>query len=159
MTSIYDFEFPSITGESVSLDQFRGDVMVIVNVASKCGLTPHYEGLQNLHASQDGVQVLGFPCNQFGGQEPGSDAEVCEFATSTYDVTFPMFSKIEVNGPGESPLYTFLKEQQPGDGDSSDIAWNFEKFVIDREGNVAARFNPTTDPADLVPVVEGLTNA
>ena len=156
MTSIYDFEMPSITGENVSLDQFRGDVLVIVNVASKCGLTPHYEGLQDLHSSQDGVQVLAFPCNQFGGQKPGSDAEVCEFATSTYDVTFPMFSKIDVNGDSESPLYTFLKQQQPGDGDSSDIQWNFEKFVIDRDGNVAARYNPTTDPADLAPVVSDL---
>jgi glutathione peroxidase len=158
MTSIHDFEMTCITGDPVSLGQYKVEVLVIVNVASQCGLTPHYEGLQELHATTDGVQVLGFPCNQFGGQEPGTAEEICDFTSSKYNVTFPLFSKIEVNGPDEAPLYSFLKSAQPGEAETSDIQWNFEKFVIDRDGNVAARFNPMTVPEDLRPLVEQLAN-
>ena len=102
------------------------------------------------------MTVLGFPCNQFGGQEPGTDEEILEFATSTYDVDFPMFSKIEVNGPDAAPLYQLLKAEQPGDGESSDITWNFEKFLVDKDGEVVARFSPMVTPEDLAPEVEAL---
>ncbi|HWL44307.1 MAG TPA: glutathione peroxidase [Ilumatobacter sp.] len=154
--SLYDLTMTGIDGNPVALAEFRGQVLVIANVASQCGLTPHYEGLQALHAqyADQGVSVLGFPCNQFAGQEPGSDADVCAFAQGNYGVTFPLFSKIDVNGPTEAPLYALLKAAQPGDGESSDIAWNFEKFLVGREGQVLARFAPPTPPADLAPAIE-----
>lgn len=149
MTTLHDFEMPSITGEPVSLGDFAGQWCLVVNVASACGLTPQYEGLQALHANHDDLTVLAFPCNQFAGQEPGSDDEICQFATSTYGATFPMFSKIEVNGAGAAPLYQWLKSEQPGDADTSDIAWNFEKFLVDGAGTVVARFSPMITPAEI----------
>jgi glutathione peroxidase len=153
MSPFHDFEMTSITGDPVSFDRFRGQVCLVVNVASAWGLTPQYAGLRALHDAHDDVTVLGFPCNQFGGQEPGTDAEILEFATSRYGVTFPMFSKIEVNGPGASPLYRFLRSEQRGEGDSSDITWNFEKFLVDKEGVVVARFPPPTTPEEVGEIV------
>ena len=112
-------------------------------------MTPQYAGLRTLHNDNDDVVVLGFPCNQFGNQEPGTDAEILEFATSQFDVNFPMFSKIEVNGADSAPLYQLLKEAQPGDGDSADITWNFEKFLVDNAGNVIKRYGPQTTPEEI----------
>lgn len=149
MSTLHDFEMTSITGEQVPLSTYAGQLCLVVNVASACGLTPQYEGLVSLHEENDDLTVLAFPCNQFAGQEPGSDDEICEFAQSKYGATFPMFSKIEVNGEGAAPLYQWLKEQQPGEGESSDIAWNFEKFLIDGGGQVVARFNPMVTPAEI----------
>jgi glutathione peroxidase len=149
MTSLHDFEMTSITGESVPLGSYAGQLCLVVNVASACGLTPQYEGLVSLHEDNDDLTVLGFPCNQFAGQEPGTDDEICEFATSKYAVSFPMFSKIEVNGDDADPLYQWLKAEQPGDGDTSDINWNFEKFLVDGDGKVVARFSPMVTPAEI----------
>jgi glutathione peroxidase len=149
MTSLHDFEMTSITGESVPLGSYAGQLCLVVNVASACGLTPQYEGLVSLHEDNDDLTVLGFPCNQFAGQEPGTDDEICEFATSKYAVSFPMFSKIEVNGDDADPLYQWLKAEQPGDGDASDINWNFEKFLVDGDGKVVARFSPMVTPAEI----------
>ena len=112
-------------------------------------MTPQYAGLRTLHNDNDDVVVLGFPCNQFANQEPGTDAEILEFATSKFDVNFPMFSKIEVNGADTAPLYQLLKEAQPGDGDSADITWNFEKFLVDNAGNVIKRYAPQTTPEEI----------
>ena len=146
MTTMHDFTTTSISGEDA------GGVCLVVNVASACGLTPQYEGLQQLadDFADQGLVVLGFPCNQFGAQEPGTDAEIEAFACERFDVRFPMFSKIEVNGDGASALYSWLRDQQPGEGDSSDITWNFEKFLVDRDGNAVARFSPLVTPEQLV---------
>ena len=155
--SLYEFTMKSIRGKDVDLDQYRGNVVLIVNTASKCGLTPQLEGLQKLYDQYQaqGLEILGFPCNQFGKQDPGSDEEIESFCDLNYGVTFPMFSKIDVNGKNEHPLYTWLKDQQGGIlGDS--IKWNFTKFLIDREGNVVERFAPQTEPADLVDDIEKL---
>ena len=155
--SLYEFTMKSIRGKDVDLDQYRGNVVLIVNTASKCGLTPQLEGLQKLYDQYQaqGLEILGFPCNQFGKQDPGSDEEIESFCDLNYGVTFPMFSKIDVNGKDEHPLYTWLKDQQGGIlGDS--IKWNFTKFLIDREGNVVERFAPQTEPADLVDDIEKL---
>ena len=149
MTPLHDFEMTSIKGETVALGDFAGQLCLVVNVASACGLTPQYEGLQELHEGNDDLTVLAFPCNQFAGQEPGSDDEVCEFATTKYGASFPMFSKVEVNGDDATPLYQWLKAEQPGDGESSDIAWNFEKFLVDGDGAVVARFSPMVTPAEI----------
>jgi glutathione peroxidase len=119
-------------------------------------LTPQYAGLRALHHQFDDVQVLGFPCNQFAGQEPGSNDEILEFVTSKFDVDFPMFSKIEVNGDGAADLYRMLKEAQPGEGDSADITWNFEKFLVDKSGNIVRRFAPPTTPEDVAKVIPEL---
>ena len=154
--SLYDFEAQSIDKQPVALSRYKCQVMLIVNTASACGLTPQFAGLEALW--QDlrgrGLVVLGFPCNQFANQEPGTDAEILEFATSRFDVNFPMFSKIEVNGDGAAPLYRLLKDAQPGDGETSDITWNFEKFLVDREGTVVARFNPMVTPEQIAPELE-----
>jgi glutathione peroxidase len=141
----------SIGGESVGLGVYEGKVALVVNLASECGLTPQYEGLQALYDeyADQGLVVLGFPCNQFGSQEPGTDAEIEAFACERFDVTFPMFSKIDVNGPDAAPLYVWLKAEQPGDGDSADVAWNFEKFLVDRHGHPIARFSPMVTPEQL----------
>jgi glutathione peroxidase len=158
MSSIYDLTVPSITGEPVALDQYRGNVLLITNVASQCGLTPQYAGLRTLQAElgDRGFNVLAFPSNQFGQQEPGTDAEICEFATSKYEANFPLFSKTLVNGDHASELYNWLKKEQPGQGAKSDITWNFEKFLVDREGNVVARFGPQVTPEDVRPHIETL---
>ena len=152
MSSAHDFSAPSISGQDTSLAEFKGKTLLVVNVASACGLTPQYEGLQALHAqyAERGLAVLGFPCNQFGAQEPGSEEEIQRFCSSRFSVEFPMFSKIEVNGPERHPLYQFLI------GDGEDISWNFEKFLIDYQGQTIARFSPRTAPDDpeLVSAIE-----
>ena len=157
MPSIYDFTMKSLTGEDVSLEKFRGKVLLIVNVASKCGLTSQYEGLEAIYRKYKdrGFEVLGFPCNQFGGQEPGTESEIAQFCTSNYGVDFPMFAKIDVNGADQHPLYTFLKNAKGGIfGDA--IKWNFAKFLINREGNVVERYAPTTGPASVADDIERL---
>ena len=152
MSSAHDFSAPSISGQDTSLAEFKGKTLLVVNVASACGLTPQYEGLQALHAqyAERGLAVLGFPCNQFGAQEPGSEEEIQHFCSSRFGVEFPLFSKIEVNGPERHPLYQFLI------GDGEDISWNFEKFLIDDQGQTVARFSPRTAPDDpeLVSAIE-----
>lgn len=151
MTTVYDFSAIDIDGRERSLSEFRGKVLLIVNVASKCGFTPQYTGLEALHrkyASQ-GVEVLGFPCNQFGAQEPGDAAEIKNFCSLTYDVSFPMFAKVDVNGPNAHPLYKFLESEKRGMLGSKSIKWNFTKFLIGRDGTVLARFGPQAKPEAL----------
>lgn len=141
----------TMSGEQVTPADFAGKVLLIVNVASRCGLTPQYAQLEQLQRSYGdrGLQVLGFPCNQFGGQEPGTDEQIADFCSATYGVTFPVFSKIEVNGPGRHPLYQQLTRVPTGEeGASEDIRWNFEKFLVDRDGVVVARFAPQVTPDD-----------
>lgn len=156
--SIYDISAQTIDGETCQLSAFQGKVMLIVNVASECGLTPHYKGLEKLYQDfkDQGLVVLGFPCNQFGAQEPGSEAEIKSFCERRYGVSFPLFAKIEVNGPDAHPLYQFLKKEQAGEGESSDIEWNFAKFLVDRDGRVVKRFHAKTEPENLVPSIEAL---
>jgi glutathione peroxidase len=153
-----NFKVPTIDGETVDLEQYEGKVVLIVNVASQCGLTPQYEGLEKLYGQykEKGLVVLGFPCNQFGKQEPGSEAEIKEFCSSKYKVTFPMFSKLEVNGEGASPLYKYLTSQDTQPVEKGAISWNFEKFLVGRDGKVVARFSPRTKPdaAELVKAIE-----
>jgi glutathione peroxidase len=146
--TLYDFRMKTIDGAERRLSDYRGKAVLVVNVASKCGLTPHYRGLQQLYEEYqaDGLEILGFPCNQFGAQEPGSDAEVKQFCSTRYAVTFPMFSKIEVNGAGRAPLYAWLTSQPTQPDGPGDIGWNFAKFLIGRDGQVRARFNPSTEP-------------
>jgi glutathione peroxidase len=143
--TIYDFTVKNIDGKDVPLSKFKGKVLLVVNVASKCGNTPQYAGLEKLYKEQhkNGFAILGFPANQFGGQEPGSDAEIKEFCSKTYDVNFPMFSKIVVKGDGEHPLYKWMIATGPR---QEDIEWNFAKFLIGRDGKVIARFSPKTQP-------------
>ncbi|MEH0194762.1 glutathione peroxidase [Caulobacter sp. CCNWLY153] len=156
--SVYDFSAKTLEGKDASLADYRGQVLLIVNTASKCGLTPQYEGLEALYkANKDrGLTILGFPCNQFGAQEPGTAEEIGSFCSLTYDVTFPMMAKIDVNGPSAHPLYAWLKKQQKGVLGTEGIKWNFTKFLIDRDGNVVERFAPTTKPEDLQAAVEAL---
>jgi glutathione peroxidase len=157
MAAIYDFTANSLAGEEVPLRRFAGQVLLIVNTASKCGFTPQYRGLEALHRDYGprGFAVLGFPCNQFGGQEPGNAEEIEEFCTGKYDVTFPLFEKIDVNGANAHPLYEYLKRQQSGLLGSS-IKWNFTKFLVDREGRVVARHAPTAKPEGLRRQIETL---
>jgi glutathione peroxidase len=156
--TVYDFEAETLEGRPVSLADYRGQVLLIVNTASKCGFTPQYGGLEALYRSHKdrGFAVLGFPCNQFGAQEPGDAAEIASFCSLTYDVSFPMFAKIEVNGPATHPLYAFLKAEKKGLLGSEGVKWNFTKFLIDRQGAVAQRFAPNTTPKALEAAVEGL---
>ena len=157
MTSIYDFRARSLEGEDVSLKRFEGQVLLIVNTASACGFTPQYQGLEALqqaYASR-GFSVLGFPCNQFGRQEPGSAAEIEKFCESNYAISFPMFEKIDVNGANAHPLYQYLRNEKSGLLGSS-IKWNFTKFLIDRSGRVVARHAPTTTPGALKKDIEAL---
>ena len=157
MSAIYQFIANSLAGEEVPLRRFEGQVLLIVNTASKCGFTPQYRGLEDLHRdfSPRGFSVLGFPCNQFGAQEPGDARDIQEFCSTQYDVTFPLFEKIDVNGARAHPLYEYLKRQQSGLLGSS-INWNFTKFLIDREGRVVARHAPTTAPNGLKKEIEAL---
>ncbi len=154
-----DFKMKSIDGQMVDLEDYEGNVVLIVNTASQCGLTDHYGGLQDLYMKykEKGFVVLGFPCNQFGKQEPGSEAEIKQFCTTEYSVTFPMFAKIEVNGEGAAPLYKKLTSQDVKPAGKGKVKWNFEKFLIDREGNLVNRFPPPTTPddAELVKAIEG----
>lgn len=149
--NIYDFEVKTIDGKIISMSQYKGKVLLIVNVASKCGFTKQYEGLENLFGKykDKDFMVLGFPSNQFANQEPESDDKIKEFCSLTYDVKFDMFSKIDVNGEKESPLYTFLKSSQKGILGTEDIKWNFTKFLVDKNGNVVDRFAPTTTPESI----------
>ena len=158
MTGVYDFAATALDGSPRPLADYRGKVMLIVNTASKCGFTPQYAGLEKLHdeLADRGLAVLGFPCNQFGAQEPGDAAEIASFCSLTYDVKFPMFAKIDVNGAKTHPLYAWLKGQAKGLLGSRSIKWNFTKFLIDRDGRVAARFGPTVTPARLRAAVERL---
>ncbi len=170
MTSVYDFTAIAPDGSQVPLRQYEGKVLLIVNVASKCGLTPQYEGLESLYRDDRdrGLEILGFPCNQFREQEPGTDAEIQEFCKATFDVTFPVLSKIEVNGPDAHPLYQYLRTQAPGDfgpsygrfyeaiskirpeaNGTDEIKWNFTKFLAGRDGTVIKRYEPPVPPADI----------
>jgi glutathione peroxidase len=146
--SLYDVPVASLEGEDGQLLQQKGNVTLVVNVASQCGLTPQYAGLQKIHEQyrDRGFAVLGFPCNQFGGQEPGSHAEIGQFCETSFGVTFPMFEKIEVNGEGRHPLYDELTQTADADGHTGDIRWNFEKFLVSRDGEILARFSPLVEP-------------
>lgn len=157
-TNAYEFSAKDIDGADRSLDEFRGKVLLIVNVASKCGFTPQYAGLQKLHEqyASRGFAVLGFPCDQFGHQEPGDEAEIREFCRTRYDVSFPMFAKVEVNGSNAHPLYRWLKEQKPGVLGTRQIKWNFTKFLVDGNGQVLRRYAPTDKPASIAAELERL---
>lgn len=158
MNSIYDFTVKKNNTQEVSLKEYQDKVLLIVNTASKCGLTPQYEALETLYKKykDNGFAVLAFPCNQFGEQEPGTDQEIVEFCSLTYKVSFPLFSKINVNGEHAHPLYNFLKSSAPGLLGSEAIKWNFTKFLIDSQGNVIDRFAPTTKPEDIEENIKSL---
>jgi glutathione peroxidase len=166
----HDYTVKTAGGGTKDLRDYAGDVLLIVNVASKCGFTPQYEGLEALHRDSEGrgLRILGFPCNQFGSQEPGTDAEIQEFCSTTYDVSFPVFGKIDVNGEDADPLYAYLRAQAPGDFGpelgmlyehvkdtrpeaigTDEIKWNFTKFLIDRDGNVVRRYEPVATPEEI----------
>lgn len=156
MTSIARFSAPSVTGEPVPLDQFKGQVLLIVNVASHCGFTRQYTDLQTLYSTyqSQGFSVLAFPCNQFGAQEPGSASDIRQFCTDRYAITFPLFDKIDVNGPDTHPLYAWLKAQKNGILGSTSIKWNFTKFLVGRDGQVLGRYGSTTKPLALIKPIE-----
>lgn len=157
MTNIYEISVKDAKGEMVSLEQYKGKVIVVVNVASKCGFTPQYKDLQELYDTykDQGLEILGFPCNQFKEQEPGSIDEIQSFCSLTYGVDFPIMDKVDVNGEDESPLFTYLKEEQKGMLGSS-IKWNFTKFLIDRDGNVVKRYAPNINPKKMTKDIENL---
>ena len=156
--SVYEFSAPLLDGRPISLAEFKGRVLLIVNTASKCGFTPQYAALKELYRAyqEQGFEVLGFPCNQFGQQEPGSAEEIGAFCDRNYGVSFPMFARIDVNGPSAHPLYRFLKESRPGLFGSQRIKWNFTKFLVDRAGHVVDRFAPATKPQELKTRIEEL---
>jgi glutathione peroxidase len=158
--TLYGFSASLLDGRTVSLAEFKGSVLLIVNTASKCGFTPQYAGLEELYrANRDrGFTVLGFPCNQFGEQEPGSSEEIGAFCAQNYGVSFPIFARIDVNGPAAHPLYQFLKETRPGLFGSERIKWNFTKFLVDRHGNVVNRFAPATKPREIAARIDELLN-
>ncbi|MFJ6619837.1 glutathione peroxidase [Kitasatospora sp. NPDC091335] len=161
--SLYDIPLRTLDGKPASLADHKGKALLIVNVASKCGLTPQYEGLERLQQryAGRGFTVLGFPCNQFAGQEPGSAEEIRAFCSTTYGVTFPLFEKIDINGEDRHPLYARLTEVADEEGQAGDVSWNFEKFLISPDGTVAARLRPRVDPesAELTAAIEGLLPA
>jgi len=156
--SLYDIEVKDIQLNPVRLDAYRNQVMLVVNVASKCGFTPQYTGLEALYRQykERGLSILGFPCDQFGHQEPGNEDEIKNFCSLTYDVTFPLFTKIEVNGANTHPLYQLLKKAKPGVLGTEAIKWNFTKFLIDRSGKVIKRYAPTDKPESLTTDIEAL---
>ncbi|HMA50040.1 MAG TPA: glutathione peroxidase [Magnetospirillaceae bacterium] len=158
MSSIYDFTPKLPTGEAKSLADYRGQALLIVNTASKCGFTPQYAGLEALHRKYGGrgFEVLGFPCNQFGAQEPGNAEEIANFCSTTYDVGFPLFAKIDVNGANADPLYAYLKKQKRGIFGTANIKWNFTKFLVAPDGRVVGRFAPTVKPEALGSKIEKL---
>ncbi|RKS08030.1 glutathione peroxidase [Nocardiopsis sp. Huas11] len=155
---LYDIPLRTLSGEPTSLAEYRGRALLIVNVASKCGLTPQYEGLERLHEryQDQGLTVLGVPCNQFMGQEPGTSEEIAAFCSTTYGVTFPMLEKADVNGEERHPLYTALVTTADAQGEAGDVQWNFEKFLVDPQGRVVGRFRPATEPEspEVVSAVE-----
>lgn len=155
MTTLHDFTATTLEGREQPLSAYAGKVVLVVNTASRCGFTPQYEGLEQLWRGfrEDGLVVLGFPCDQFGHQEPGSEEEIADFCSRNYGVTFPMFAKVDVNGPGAHPLWSWLREEKGGImGD--DIKWNFTKFLVGRDGRVIRRFAPKTSPAQLAGSIE-----
>ena len=158
MTTIADFTVETNSGEQLDLADKRGKVLLVVNTASKCGFTPQYEGLEALQRkfADKGFEVLGFPCNQFGAQEPGNAEEIASFCKLNYDVTFPLMKKVEVNGPDTSPLYDWMKREAPGLMGTQSIKWNFTKFLIDREGRVVRRYAPTDKPESIAKDIEKL---
>jgi glutathione peroxidase len=157
-TSLYDFEVRSIDGRPTTLGEFRGQVLLIVNVASRCSLTPQYAGLESLYKQfhGQGLSVLGFPCNQFAHQESGDEAAIQQFCSLTYNVSFPLFAKIDVNGPNAHPLYQFLKSERPGILGTKSIKWNFTKFLIDRSGQVVKRFAPQSRAKGIERAIVGM---
>lgn len=161
MASIYDFSARNIRGQNISLADFQNQVLLIVNTASKCGFTPQYQGLQHLYDTHRGrgFSVLAFPCNQFGAQEPGTENQIGEFCASVFGATFPLFSKIDVNGANTHPLYDFLKHEKPGLFGTARIKWNFTKFLIGRDGKPAARYAPVTRPEMLAEPIAKLLSA
>jgi len=158
MTSVYDFEMPRLNGQMQNLADYKGKVLLIVNTASKCGFTPQYKGLEAVYKDlkDQGLEILGFPCNQFGKQEQGDSAEISEFCEINFGVTFPLFEKIEVNGSGAAPLYDHLKSQAKGVMGTKSIKWNFTKFLINRDGEVIKRFGPQDAPETIRKDIEAL---
>jgi glutathione peroxidase len=158
MTNIYEFSANSLNGAPVDLASYRGKVLLIVNTASNCGFTPQYQGLEAVYQQfkDKGVEVLGFPCNQFGGQEPGSSDEIGTFCEKNYGVTFPLFAKIDVNGDDAHPLFKYLKKQAPGLMGTEAIKWNFTKFLVKKDGTVYKRYAPQTEPKELMQDIEKL---
>jgi glutathione peroxidase len=154
--TVYDFHAKTIDGREVPLSAYKGKVLLIVNVASRCGFTPQYSGLQKLYEQHKagGFEVLGFPCNQFGKQEPGTETDIQTFCDRTFGVTFPLFSKVDVNGPDAHPLFQFLKSEKPGFLGMKMIKWNFTKFLIDRNGRAVKRYSPQTPPAQIEKDIE-----
>jgi glutathione peroxidase len=158
MTTVHDFKAYTLSGQEKPLADFKGQVLLIVNTASKCGFTPQYAGLEKLYRqiNDRGFSILGFPCNQFGKQEPGDAGEIGAFCQANYGVSFPMFAKIDVNGANAHPLYKFLKHERPGVLGTEKIKWNFTKFLVDRNGSVVARYAPTSGPESLRREIEQL---
>jgi glutathione peroxidase len=158
MTTVHDFDVTTIDGQTKKLSDFKGKTLLVVNVASRCGLTPHYTGLEQLYRQFEskGLAVLGFPCNDFGAQEPGTETEIKEFCESRYDVTFPLFAKVHVKGDEQAPLFKYLTAQPTAPDGAGEIRWNFAKFVVGSDGKVRARFAPTVEPLspELVTAVE-----
>lgn len=156
--SIYQFNAADPAGREVSLENYKGKVLIVANTASECGLTPQYGELQKLYDQYRGLglEVLAFPCNQFGGQEPGTSDEAASFCHLNYGVTFPVFAKVDVNGEQAHPLFGFLKNEKPGEAPNGDIAWNFTKFLVDREGRVVRRFEPKESPETMRAAIEAL---
>ena len=157
-TSIYDIPVTAVDGRKTTLADYRGRPLLIVNTASQCGFTPQYKGLEELHETYgpQGLAVLGFPCNQFGAQEPGTEAEIATFCEKNFGVTFPLFAKVDVNGDAAHPLFEYLKKSKPGLLGSEKIKWNFTKFLVDKDGDVVERFSPQTEPKELASAIEKL---
>ena len=160
MSDIYSQVVKKSDMTDITLNEFKNKVLLIVNVASECGLTYQYEALQGLHNkyNEDGLEILGFPCNQFGAQEPGSNEEIKFFCTEKYDVSFDLFDKIDVNGDSTAPIYQFLKKDNPSESGSNDIEWNFTKFLVSRDGEIIKRFGPKTEPEEIKKDIEELLN-
>ena len=160
MTEFYSFDVVTLSGQNIQLEAYKGKVLLVVNTASKCGLTPQYEGLQELYNEHQGqgLEILGFPCNQFGKQEPGSEEQISEFCELNYGVSFPMFGKIDVNGQGAHPVFEYLKSELPGTLGKK-VKWNFTKFLIGKDGQPIKRFAPTTKPADIKKHIEKALSA
>jgi glutathione peroxidase len=158
MSDIYQFDIPKLGGATQPASDYKGKVMLVVNTASKCGFTPQYKGLEELYKKylDQGLVIVGFPCNQFGKQEPGSDSEISEFCELNYGVSFPMASKVDVNGDNAHPIYTFLKAELPGVMGSKRIKWNFTKFLVNRDGQPVKRYAPTVKPEEIVADIEAL---